>query len=95
MMASSEEYELLQVQGFSLEVNAQHLSRIESIYRYVDQNIGNEIHLETAAEKVNLTIPAFCSYFKKLTGSSYSSSCKYVKRRTFIYFRCMFFLWFQ
>ncbi len=72
MMASSEEYELLQVQGFSLEVNAQHLSRIESIYRYVDQNIGNEIHLETAAEKVNLSIPAFCRYFKKLTGKTFS-----------------------
>jgi AraC-like DNA-binding protein len=72
MMASSEEYELLQVQGFSLEVNAQHLSRIESIYRYVDQNIGNEIHLEMAAEKVNLSIPAFCRYFKKLTGKTFS-----------------------
>lgn len=72
LMASSEEYELLQVQGFSLEVNAQHLSRIESIYRYVDQNIGNEIHLETAAEKVNLSIPAFCRYFKKLTGKTFS-----------------------
>jgi len=72
LMATSEEYELLQVEGFSLEVNAQHLSRMESIYKYVDQNIGNEIHLETAAEKVNLSVPAFCRYFKKLTGKTFS-----------------------
>jgi len=72
MMASSNEYELLQVQGFSLEVNAQHLSRMESIYRYVDQNIGNEIQIETAAERVNLSLPAFCRYFKKLTGKTFT-----------------------
>jgi AraC-like DNA-binding protein len=45
---------------------------MESIYRYVDQNIGDEIHLETAAEKVNLSVPAFCRYFKKLTGKTFS-----------------------
>lgn len=72
MMAVSDEYELLHVQGFSLEVNAQHLTRMEAIYRYVDQNIGDEIHLETAAEKVSLSVPAFCRYFKKLTGKTFS-----------------------
>jgi len=72
VLANSEEYELLQVQGFSVEVNAQHLSRMELIYRYVDQNIGNEIHLDVAAEKINLSVPAFCRYFKKLTGKTFS-----------------------
>jgi AraC-like DNA-binding protein len=72
MMATTEEYEVLQVQGFSLEVNAQHLSRMETIYRYVDQNIGNDLQLEIAARKVNLSVPAFCRYFKKLTGKTFS-----------------------
>jgi AraC-like DNA-binding protein len=72
LMASSTEYELLQVEGFSLEVNAQHLSRMEAIYNYVDQHIGNSIHLDTVAEKVNLSVPAFCRYFKKLTGKTFS-----------------------
>lgn len=71
-MAGSKDYEMLNASGFALEVNAQDQDRIEAIYRYVQQNFQDEVNLDKAAKLANMTVPAFCRYFKKLTRKTFS-----------------------
>lgn len=71
-MAESEDYEMLNASGFTLEVSAQDQNRIEAIYQYVQQNFQDEVNLDQAARLANMTVPAFCRYFKKLTRKTFS-----------------------
>lgn len=71
-MARSEEYQMLNASGFALEVNSQDHERIAKIYNYVEQNFLKEVQLDYAANLVNMTVPAFCRYFKKLTNKTFT-----------------------
>lgn len=71
-MATSNEYQMLNASGFGLEVNGQDHERIEKIYEYVEHNFLSEAELEVAARLANMTVPAFCRYFKKLTNKTFT-----------------------
>jgi len=71
-MARSEEYQLLQASGFGIEVNAQDHDRIKTVYAYVENNFQQEVSLEEVARRVNMTVPAFCRYFKRLTHKTFT-----------------------
>jgi len=71
-MAEADDYEMLNASGFALEVSAQDQDRIEAIYQYVQQNFQDEVNLDEAARRANMTVPAFCRYFKKLTRKTFS-----------------------
>ena len=71
-LAQSDEYELLHAKGFTLEVDRQDHNRINTIYRYVEEHFQQTISLEEIAGEVNLTVPAFCRYFKKLTRMTFT-----------------------
>jgi len=70
--AQSEEYTLLNVQGFSVEVNNRHMERMNAIYRYVEDNFAGDLRLDQAAAAVNLSVPAFYRYFRKLTNKTFT-----------------------
>jgi len=70
-LAESEEYEILNADSFPVEVNAQDQDRMKKIYEYVQGNFQGSIQLETIAKEINMTIPAFCRYFKKLTQKTF------------------------
>lgn len=71
-LAQTEEATLLNADGFAFEVNAQHASRVQEVYEYVGQNFQQELSLETIARRVNMTEPAFCRFFKRLTGKTFT-----------------------
>ncbi|MEO1518088.1 MAG: AraC family transcriptional regulator [Bacteroidota bacterium] len=71
-MALSDEYEMLQASGFGLEVSPQEQQRINIIYQFVDANYQRAMRLEEIAAEVNMTVPAFCRYFKKLTQKTFT-----------------------
>ncbi|MEM1121109.1 MAG: AraC family transcriptional regulator [Bacteroidota bacterium] len=71
-LAQTEEYTLLNAKGLTLEVQSQDHSRINTIYQHVEHNFKQEISLDEMASKVNMTVPAFCRYFKKLTGKTFT-----------------------
>ena len=71
-MAVSEDYQILNATGYALEVNAQDHDRIETIYQYVQKNFKNPISLEEIAAQINMTVPAFCRFFKKITGITFT-----------------------
>jgi len=71
-MAKSKEYHLLNAKGFAVEVNAQDYERMATIYRYVEKNFQGKIQLNTVAQLVSMTVPAFCRYFKRLTQKTFT-----------------------
>lgn len=72
LMARCADYKMLNASGFALEVNAQDQKRIEAVYNYVGHNFQEDVNLDEAASRVNMTVPAFCRYFKKLTRKTFS-----------------------
>jgi len=46
--------------------------RMGTIYEYIDAEYHNKPDVNVVAEKVNLTTPAFCRYFKKQTNMTFT-----------------------
>jgi len=46
--------------------------RIKKIYEYVQANFQSDIHIFYVSKLVNLSVPAFCRYFKKITQITFS-----------------------
>jgi len=72
LMATSDEYEMLNVSGYALEVNAQDHDRMKMIYEYVEEFFREEVNLDEASRRISMTTPAFCRYFKRLTGKTFT-----------------------
>ncbi len=72
LLANSKEYNLLNAKGFALEVGAQDQDRMRTVYKFVENNFQEQISLDEMAEKVSMTVPAFCRYFKKLTSKTFT-----------------------
>ena len=71
-LAQSENYTLLNVNGFSFEIGPQDNKKIDIIFDHVSKNYRLQIPLDEIAEKVSMTVPAFCRYFKKATGKTFT-----------------------
>jgi len=71
-LALSKSYSLLNVDGFAFEVEPQDNKKIEIVFEYVRRNYTRSLTLDEIAEKVSMTVPAFCRYFKKVTGKTFT-----------------------
>ncbi len=71
-MALAEDYTLLNADGYAFETTPQDSSKIDIIFKHVNQNFQRSIPLEEIADKVSMTVPAFCRYFKKATGKTFT-----------------------
>lgn len=54
-----------------LDIQPQDNERIRMIYRYVREHFQEEISIETVAQLIAMTEPAFCRYFKKVTKKTF------------------------
>lgn len=71
-LAISEDYTLLNADGFAFETKPQDSSKIDVIFKFVNSNFQRHISLEEIADKVSMTVPAFCRFFKKATGKTFT-----------------------
>jgi len=71
LMSLSDEYELLNATGTSLQVTGDDNHRIDTIYDFVRSNFDAKITVDEVAEKVNMSTPAFCRFFKKSTAKTF------------------------
>lgn len=71
-LATTHDYNLLNADGFAFEAEAQDSSKIDIIFKYVNKNFQNHITLDEIADEVSMTVPAFCRYFKKATGKTFT-----------------------
>ncbi|WP_264521409.1 AraC family transcriptional regulator [Flavobacterium sp. N1994] len=47
-------------------------TRINTVFNYIKQNAATSMSLEQAAASIHLTTGAFCKFFKKMTGKTFS-----------------------
>jgi len=66
-LATTDQYESLNVKGFTMEVKTQDEGRINHIFEYVQTYFQENISLDDISSEVNLTPPAFCRFFKRMT----------------------------
>lgn len=71
-LADSEEYILLNEVSQSFGFNHKDQNRLKNIYEYVEQNFMNTIDINEVASISNLSVPAFCNYFKKMINMTYT-----------------------
>ncbi|MFV0541888.1 MAG: AraC family transcriptional regulator [Aestuariibaculum sp.] len=71
-LATTDDYTILNADGLAFEAEAQDSSKVDIIYKYVNRNFQRHISLDEIAEKVSMTVPAFCRYFKKTTGKTFT-----------------------
>ncbi len=71
-LATTDDYTLLNADGFAFEAIPQDSDKIESIYKYIHEHFKDHISLDEIADVVSMTVPAFCRYFKKSTGKTFT-----------------------
>lgn len=72
ILASSEEYQLLNSADTRYDFNQKDQIRLKRIYEYVEQNFQYTIDMKAVADVANLTIPSFCNYFKKTVNQTFT-----------------------
>lgn len=64
-LAKSDEYIFLNQANIRYNFSQKDQERLSRVYKYVEDNYFQEIDIQEVAKICNLTIPAFCNYFKK------------------------------
>lgn len=72
ILANSKEYNVLNASGVTLIVQGQDTDRIDTVYKYVRLHFTELIQLEDISNLVNMTVPSFCRYFKRVTGKTFT-----------------------
>ena len=71
-LAGSAEYIPLNVRPISNLALLKHQDRMFTIYQHVETHFKQPIDTTSIASKVNLSVPAFCRFFKKTTKLTYT-----------------------
>jgi AraC-like DNA-binding protein len=71
-LATTNDYTLLNANGFAFEAIRQDSNKIEIIYSHINDNFKEHITLDEVSNLVSMTVPAFCRYFKKSTGKTFT-----------------------
>lgn len=70
-MQQTNDYSILNAEGFAIETELQDNNRINLIFNFVQVEFTRQITLEEIADKVSMSVPGFCRYFKKNTGKTF------------------------
>ncbi|WP_026916105.1 AraC family transcriptional regulator [Christiangramia portivictoriae] len=71
-LENTKDYTILNAEGFLLETNLQDNDRLNTIFNYVKVHFQRPISLEEISNMVSMTNPAFCRYFKRITGKTFT-----------------------
>ena len=71
-LSLAEDYQIMNSHAASLAIKSGDFNRMKAVYSMVADQYAEDIKLETAASLANLTVPAFCRLFKKLTGKTFT-----------------------
>jgi AraC-like DNA-binding protein len=71
-LAPTNDYTILNAAGFAFETQPQDNEKIELVFKHINENFTSHIALEEIANVVSMTVPAFCRFFKKTTGKTFT-----------------------
>jgi AraC-like DNA-binding protein len=69
----SNEYTILNADGFAMELHVQDNDRINVVFNYVKDNFQEPIQLDYVSNMVSMTTPSFCRYFKRITNKTFTN----------------------
>lgn len=72
ILASSQEYNLLNSIDTRYDFNQKDQMRLKRIYEYVEKTYQYPINIREVADIANLTVPSFCNYFKKTVNQTFT-----------------------
>ncbi|MGA0557895.1 helix-turn-helix domain-containing protein [Larkinella sp. VNQ87] len=72
LLATSSEYTLLNSRPVDSPFNAREQQRLQRVYRFIEENYARKIEMAELADLTNLTVAAFCRYFKKMTRTTFT-----------------------
>jgi AraC-like DNA-binding protein len=72
LLATSNEFNLLNDREVSMQFFLKDKIRMGAIYEYIDANYNRKPDVNIVADKVHLTPPAFCRYFKRQTNMTFT-----------------------
>ena len=71
-LAQTDDYTILNADGFAFETQPQDSSKIDIIFKHINENFKQHISLDEIADLVSMTVPAFCRFFKKTTSKTFT-----------------------
>jgi AraC-like DNA-binding protein len=71
-LSKSEDYTILNADGFAFETQPQDSAKIDIVFKYINENFNQHISLKEIADLVSMTVPAFCRFFKKTTSKTFT-----------------------
>ncbi len=71
-LSYTKEYEVLNADGVAVAVDAKENDRMNEVYNYIRDHFKEHIALEDISDKVHMTVPAFCRYFKKISRKTFT-----------------------
>ncbi|MCU0471021.1 MAG: AraC family transcriptional regulator [Arcicella sp.] len=71
-LANSKEFILLNPVDFHYNFSHKDQERLSKVYKFVEENYTQEIDIKEVADMCNLTVPAFCNYFKKNVNQTFT-----------------------
>jgi AraC-like DNA-binding protein len=72
IISQSTEQKLLSSIGFQNSFNLHDAERINKVFSYILKNFTEEVSLKEAADQAHMITSAFCKFFKKRTGKTFS-----------------------
>lgn len=69
-LAETEDYSYLCSSNYKQKVDASDLHRLDSVLDYLMMNFRNDVKLEDVADIANMSLTAFCRYFKDRTSKT-------------------------
>lgn len=72
-LQGSEDYQILNATGYSMQANVEDNERINRIFNHVKTHFQDAIALDDMAEMAGMTTPSFCRYFKKMSGKTFTT----------------------
>ena len=71
-LSKSKDFKLLHDQPYVNQYSQKEQQRLRNIYAFIDKNFHRKIELSEVAKLSNMTKEAFCRYFKKVTGNTFT-----------------------
>jgi AraC-like DNA-binding protein len=71
-LAWADQYEILNADGYAMEIENSNNDRMNIIYDFVRNNFHRSIPLDEIANVASMTVPAFCRYFKRASGKTFT-----------------------
>ena len=72
MMSSTNEFELMNPTIITSSLIRKNNVRLQKIFTYVEQHFNEDVDIKKIAALVNLSVPSFCNYFKKIVHSTFT-----------------------